>query len=310
MAKRTDKAPAPGDDAQPESFQIPEVHSNQASPWDETAASVPRIPGGGELTAGLPGKPKEKPLLSTGMDDYDPDALQRTRANQHDPVVTMHRPARGRMSVLGTELVGDCAIKNELGNREPTRALVTRSRDRKWFFIMPSHHKANKAVEITYQNKQACLNLFGPFQDMGRMVEKGYKEHYYLEMTDEPMMIHGVTGYALYFSLAEYGKEPISQRDESDDEPTAPKKVSRAAKAGSKAETAGKVGGSPQKESSGQPASADTGAPPQAASAPEAEEDDFVMLVKELNEAIDSRDAEIDEIKAKLKAYQEQFGKL
>lgn len=295
MAKRSTGKPAPDDGAQHSSAQIPEGSFAKPNPWDEIAASAQHTPL--ELTAGLV-KPRTKPDLVAPLEDFDPDAAQRKRANQSDPSLTIYRPARGRMSVLGTDLMGNCAVKNELGHREPTRAVISKSTDRKWFFIMPTHHKAGKSVEITYQDKQACINLFAPFDEMGKLVPKGYRQSFYLEITDEPMTIQGITGYALYFSLTEYKEEAISPREEAEGAPPAPEKKSSKAKGSKKSPDAPST---PTAEAAEAAPSAVAGTP---------NEEHGALLVQELNEMINSRDAEIEEIKAQLKAYKERFGQL
>lgn len=299
MAKRTDKRP--GDGAQSPSFQIPEVTASLPNPWDEIAASVPRIPVTGEVTA-ADVQAKPKPTYPTGTDDYDPDELQRRRANQYGPCLIMERPARSRASTLGTDLLGTCAMANELGSREPTKALISFSADRKWCFVMPVHHQTAKGVKITYQRKEAHLNFWGPFEQIARTVEKGYREYYELEMTDELVTIHGVKGFALYFSLVKYGKEPVS---EGEGRGTARTKESSSTRAKSASKS------SPASAATTTPAAdGRANAPAETAGSPEAEADHYAAAMQELTEMLDSRDAQIEEIEAKLKAYEEKYGKL
>jgi hypothetical protein len=199
-------------------------------------------------------------------------------------------------------------MANELGTREPVKALISFSSDRKWGFIMPVHPTATKGVKITYQRKEAHINFWGAFQEFSRTVEKGFREYYQLEITDEPITIHGMKGYALFFSLEEYEKEPISERDETAESATTRVKVSgKSAKSGptAKAGAESNTSGPESAATETTPATA-----PEPSGAPEAEEDNFALALQELNEMLDNREATIEELKARLKGYEEKFGQL
>lgn len=292
MAKRTTKSPAADQSGLPtSSFQIPE-NLAVPSPFLEVAATVPRLPEGGQVSAGRPAQQKLKPPMPTGKADYDPEAVQRTKATLDFPLLTMTRPVNSRLNTLATELLGRCAMANELGLREATHALVTFSDDRQWLFLMPTV-KHSKAVEINYHKKQAHLNLWKPFEESGKMVEKGYKEIYALEMTEEPITIHGVSGFALYIYLVEPKKESIQPRPEGTS-----RRPSKKENAKTSASTTAKVPSTNAGSTTASPAE---------------ESEQLQKLRKELterDEKLDARDAEIDELMAQLQAYRERFGSL
>jgi hypothetical protein len=295
MAKRSENQPNEAEGVQTNAPQSPEVEATLTNPIDTVAATGP--------SAGAP-SPKGKSPVPSPVADFDPDAVTRTRANVLTPIVSISRPALGRFTAMGTELLGDCAIANGLGIREPVKAKVTFSEDYRWCFLMPVHHTATKAIKISYSKGQAHINLWGPFEGRNKIVEKGYRESYDLYMTDDPIKIHDVTGYALYFSMETFEKELQSKRD---GEPLA---IGESAL--ERSNQASKPSPAPQAASQAANASA--------TSAPEPAKDAGVeQLEVELAEAaestklyldmLDQKDAQIKELKEQLKALQEGLGK-
>lgn len=204
LAKRSDEQPNESTEVSPkQQFQIPEAGPKIPNPSDTIAISLPK-PGVNPM-----GKsPKPSPTA-----DFDPDSAARPRANALPPTMTINRPALGRFSVTGTDLFGDGAIANGLGVRTPVKMRVGFSEDYRWCFMMPVHHTVDKSIDVTYHKGQAHFNMWLPFEGLNKIVEKGYRENYDLWITDEPVEIHGVSGYALYFSMETYKRESVSERD-------------------------------------------------------------------------------------------------
>lgn len=297
MVKRTAKQNPSGD--QGASFQIPEL----APKLPDADISFQLSSASATLAAGSVPMPKERPTFPTPAGDYDPESMQRARANQSDAIITLRRPAHGRTSALGTDLLGDCATANNLGTRQPLKALISKSEDKKWFFIMPTHHKSNKAVKISYSKGLASMNLFGPFDEMGRLVEKGFRESFALAMTTEQVTIHGVKGFALYFNLTQFLKESIQERDE-----TAEPRVRTTKKRATSAKEQ-----SPTPEVTATTDAATDAAPPATAAAESesAAADASYSAVERINEEmLAARDEKIHELERKLKAYEKKLGKL
>ncbi|HLO02672.1 MAG TPA: hypothetical protein VK191_06160 [Symbiobacteriaceae bacterium] len=294
MAKRTTKQNPKGD--QGASFQIPEVAPTAPS----TDGSVPHFSASALIAAGSVPVPKERPTFPTPAGDYDPESMHRARANQSDAIITLRRPAHSRTTTLGTELIGDCAVLNQLGTRQPQKVLISKSDDKKWFFIMPTHHKSNKAVKIRYSKGLANINLFGPFDEMGRLVEKGFRESFALAITSEPVTIHGVKGFALYFSLTQFLKESIKERDEE----TAEGSVKTTKKRAATAQTQ-----SPTPEITAETASAQPATAPEATE-PAAEDEEYSALERINEQMLADSDEKIRELERKLKAYEKKLGKL
>lgn len=292
MAKRTaKKSPDPG--APTESLQIPEDTTRPSAPWEEIAASVPKLPQDGDVTAHKAPAAKVKPSLPSGIYDFDPDQVQREQANQLPPHIAISRPTMSRINALGTDLLGTCAMANKLGTLQPVKVYITFSDDRRWCFLMPVDSEATKGLKVVYRRKQASINLWKPFQ---RSVEKGYTEVYSLDMTEEPITILDVKGYALYFDLATVDKQPIQEREE-----PAP-----SAKASGKTKASRSTAKS-DATTSGQTTTEETADTPAEAAAE----------IRRLNEAIDKRDeqleeldSQIDELEKRLNAYREKFGPL
>lgn len=277
------------------SFQVPEAVPMIPEALHEVAASVPLLPDNAPLTAGSVPVPTERPTFPTPAGDYDPEAMQRARANQSDAVITLRRPAHARTTALGAELLGDCAIANELGTRQPVKALISKSDDKKWFFIMPSHHKSNKAVKITYNKGLANINLFGPFDEMGRLVEKGFRESFALAITQEPVTIHGVKGFALYFSLTHSLKESIKERPSTPGTTRTPKQPSR--KQSATPEATATADSSPAAQEQQGPATHKT-------------EGEAQSVLERINdEMLAERDDKIHDLEQKLKEYEKKLGK-
>lgn len=213
MTEQSEKQPGQAPSTEP--FQTPEA----PNPGDAVAVTAPsrkRTP------------PGQAPPVPAAQYDFDPEDVQRSRANVFSPAMTLNRPALGRLSAMGTDLLGDCAIATGLGVRQPVKLKVTFSKDNKWCFLMPVHSTATRAIKVTYNRGQAYLNLWGPFEGKDKIVEKGYRELYDLWMTEEPITIHDQTGFALYFSMESYERESLSKRD---DEPAATAKSTTTADA-------------------------------------------------------------------------------
>lgn len=292
MAKRTEKkATATAPDAASKPFQIPEVTSTPPEPWETIAASVPKLPPNDDVTAHAVPVQKAKPTLPSGIYDFDPDAVQRDKASVLPPAMAISRPARGRVNLLGTDLLGDCAMANKLGTRQPVKVYVTFSDDRRWLFLMPVDSEATKALEVSYRKKVASINLWKPLQ---RSVEKGYNEIYALDMTDTPITAHGVKGYALYIDLAHPDTQPIQERDESAPAAEVPGKTKATKKTSAATSAPGKADGATT------PTSTD----------PAEEIRRLNKSIDERDEMLDERDTEIDELLKRLHAYEEKYGRL
>lgn len=203
MAKPTGKQPDEAAGVPAKQIQIPEAGPKIPNPGDTIAISLPKR---GANPLGKPPAPSPKA-------DFDPDNVTRTRANVLSPTLTLTRPALGRCTSAGTDLVGDCAIANGLGIRQPVKMLVGFSEDYRWCFLMPVHHTTPKSIEVTYNKGVANINLWRPFEGLNKIVEKGYRESYELWMTEEPVEVHKVKGYALYFSMETFETESVSARD-------------------------------------------------------------------------------------------------
>lgn len=300
MAKRTQKEKASDPGANPRPFQIPEVTPAPPGPWEQVAATAPRLP---DLSGPTPSSPptahKVKPTLPTGVQDFRDDEVEREKPNLLSPLMTLRRPAMSQLTTLGTELLGDCAMANALGTRDPIKALVTFSDDKKWLFFMPVGPKANNAVDITYSKKLASINFWKPFQKSGKVVQKGYKEYYALEMTEEPIVILGVKGFALYCSLEHFQEEAIQRREPST---TAGKSSRRRI---SPQRTAGTTTPTVTAQGAAEAADATPSDPAVEADLPELSAGD-----RAYETMLDERDAKIKELEKQLKAFKKQHGDL
>jgi hypothetical protein len=164
---------------------------------------------------------------------------------------------------------------------------------------MPVHHESDRALEITYRRKQATMNFWKPFAQKGRVVEQGFKETYALGMTEEPITIHGVKGYALYFDLAAPDKQPIQEREESAAGRTATGK-SKAARTAKK-----------------QAPTTETASPTVETAATAKDLTEANEMIRKLHadlekqdDLLDERYAQIEEFEKRLKAYEEKYGQL
>lgn len=273
MAKRSAKDPNQPADVPPQKFQIPEVEPKIPNPADSIAISLPGKPG-----VNPDGKaPKPSPKA-----DFNPDNATRPKANVLAPTLTINRPAQGRFSVTATDLLGDCAIANGLGNRTPVKVTVSFSDDNRWCFMMPVHHTSDKALEVTYTKGQAYVNFWLPFEGINKIVQKGYREVYDVWMTDEEVPIHGVFGYALYFSMEKFKEETVSPRD-GDAVPAEPSTKTTSGKA----KTAKKESETP--DSTDEPEDSDDETVTQ---------DDFLLMAQVLRE----KDAQIKQLQEQLEA--------
>lgn len=256
-------------------------------PFTEQAATIPAIPGKG-ATPAMPPR-AERPAMRPPTKGFDPTGAKKKRSSQHDSVITLTTPVTARTSVLGTNLLGECSMANGLGNQEPVKVHVGFSDDNTQVFLQPVGPLANLGVEVTYHQGSATIALWQAFQDEGmggKVVEEGYREQYDLWRSDGPVTIHGTTGYAVWFSLEHRERERISSR-----EGTSSDGAPKAKKATATKEKAKKAGASAEED-------LDATA-----------EADRAALSDIYDEIAAEREMEIEELKKKLKQYEEKYGK-
>jgi hypothetical protein len=295
MEKRKNP-PEPTDPADQDS-QIPDVGPalpELTLPIDEVAATVPKLPENGSSPLSPPAKAKPKFTPPAKARDFDPTQHQKVRRGQLENVMVLYPPAHARFSTIATSLLGDCAIANGLGNREPAKVFVSFNEEGTLCFLMPVGPKASKGVDVSYTAQRAVISLWASFEEMGKVVRDGFRQIYALERTEEPVTIHETTGYALYFSLEEYDVEEIGTREATPAGATTDRPKRRA----KKSETANPEPASAKIETSTEPAD------------PAEPEDELSALERAQESMLEARDDKIYELEQRLKAYEKRFGKV
>lgn len=61
------------------------------------------------------------------------------------------------------------------------------------------------------------INLWKPFSGFGKKAPKGKREYYAVEVTDEPIEMDDVKGFALWVHLVPYDEQPIKSRKKSEE---------------------------------------------------------------------------------------------
>lgn len=241
--------------------------------------SIPTVPRKGPTPAAP--ATAQQPAFRPPARGFDPSSFQKVRGNQLDAAIVLYPPAIGRVSTIGTGLIGECALANGLGTQEPVKVFVGFSEDNTLVFLMPVGSKATRGVDVTYHKGRAMISLWQAF-DESKRVEEGYREYYGLWRTPEPVTIHETTGWAVYFSMEHREKEQASTR-----ETTEAEAQPKAKKAKAKAK-----------------------APVEEAKTEAADEVDQEQWSEVYDEIIAEQDLKLKELEKRLKAYEDRFGKL
>lgn len=295
MATKREKEPVQPD----QSVQSPEAQPQVPNPESrqlELAATIQPNPTPRTGTTSTPSAatPLIKPTLRSIGGAFDPTLPAKVRQDQLDEVIVFTPPAAARLSALATRLLGECAIANGLGTQEPVKAFLGYSEDRTQYSIMPVGPKATKGVELNYIDGLASLTFRQVFQETSKYVEDGYREYYPVWKTDSPIELHETTGWALYFSIEQRKRERIQSREETAETPKAKTKKSTT---DAKESTPG--AGTAKTAATETPGATSTSATPDVID--EYDDPDYVIIEQQKT---------ISELEARLKEYEQKFGKL